>query len=160
MTTAGQILASKSGLGSATAAQHLIAILNGRLTLPQKAGDILVASSYLTEGTAAELLLNLNVVTYVYPSGLEAYALTNKVLVWGMVVPGQLPDYSQITPDPFSSYELIHPTQDPNYSDVTFETTPSFMQVMVLSDPSYVQAQSQQAPNWVTTATVAATIEP
>lgn len=59
MTTAGGILSAASGLGSATAAAHLIAVLNGRLMLPKKAGDILVASSTLSAGTAADHLLHL-----------------------------------------------------------------------------------------------------
>ena len=59
MSKVSEILVSASGLGSATTAQHLVAILNGRLALPASVGDILVASSSLSAGTVAEHLLHL-----------------------------------------------------------------------------------------------------
>jgi hypothetical protein len=138
MTTSGEILASKSDIGSASAADHLIAVLGSRLVLPQTVEAILIAISAIQSGTAAEYLFNLS--------------------IWGVTDPAPRPNYILGGPGKATVYTLGPLSTAPIweagsgqiavYVDGGHGQATDFTEVSPTGAPSYAPQSPSAEPDW------------
>ena len=54
----------------------------------------------------------------VYPIGISGTGEVGPVLVWGVIVPDQTPNYVNVTPSQSPGWSAITPSQTPNYEDI------------------------------------------
>jgi len=69
-------------------------------------------------GTAAVGSVTVVATANVYPVGVSGTGEVGPVLVWGVIVPDQTPNYVNVTPSQSPGWSAITPSQTPNYEDI------------------------------------------
>lgn len=105
-------------------------------------GNVTVETITFAPVTGEEATATVGTVTVtgtcvVVPTGLQNTAILGKVLVWGRIVPDQVPNYSEISP-----------SQTPSWSQETTSQTPSWTETSTSQTPSWSEEEPSQNPNW------------
>ena len=68
-------------------------------------------------------------------TGLSAFGRVGNALVWGVVVPGQDPNYNPLIPSTSAVYSNVTPNQTPSYVGVVPATSTGYSDVTPAQNP-------------------------
>ena len=104
------------------------------------AEEIGVSTSFSVTGLAATVsvgVLSFTLSSTVFLEGLAITTGTSSVRIWGLILPGQDPSYTEVLPSNTPSYSVITPTQAPTYEIITPNASSGWVEIIPTNEADY-----------------------